>query len=305
MGAGAAAGSLLPALKRAGWPVSGLAARTAEAARSAAGRLGVAALGSPESPEPGLRSAAVVVIAVSDGAITDVARLLAGSSGPWTGRVALHVSGALASDALAPLAAAGAGTASWHPLATLPPGGGPAPAGIPYFGEGTDAGVEMARLLSEALGGSFSRLAAEAKPAYHAAATIAGNLVTVLHAAAAEVLREQGVAEPERALAVLARASLESAIERPGLAGLTGPVARADAGTLERNVAALAGAPAALRAAHAALSLLAADAMAAGKPPDPARDRCVAILVRELMEATLEVGRRRPPEPGEPPARVN
>lgn len=300
VGAGAAGSALLLALRAAGWPVAGLAGRSEASAARRAVILGVPSLGSPGVPADGLREASVVVVAVGDAAIPGVAAALAVAAGPWTGRVALHLSGALTSHELAPLHAAGAAVASWHPLATLAPAsadapGTPAPAGIPFFAEGDDAALAVAASLSRAVGGSFQRLAPGAKPAYHAAATLGGNLLLVLFAGAADVLRGAGIDRPEEALALLSRASLENALARPGLAALTGPVARGDAATLAANVAALAPHPAALRAAHAALSLLANSHLRAeGRGDAAARDAVDVILRAELAEAANDLGRERP-----------
>lgn len=271
VGRGVAATALAAALRRAGWPVAGLLARadiTPPVSRLA-------------------REPRVVLIAVKDGAIAEVAGRLADHAGPWSGRVAAHLSGAQTSEALKPLRDAGADVASWHPLVTLASG---LPAGTPFFAEGDDAAASVLQAMTQAIGGRFERLEPGAKAAYHAVATVAGNLTTVLFAAACDVLRAHGVAAPEQALSTLARQSLDNAIAQPGLQALTGPVARGDAGTLAANVEALRGAPPELRLAHAALSLLAHRTLARERGLAPDAGPVGALLLRSLRAAASEMG---------------
>lgn len=289
VGAGVAAQALQGALRQAGWPVLGIAMRDPQSARERAAAWGLEPLGSPTQPEAGLRQAPLVILAVRDDAIREVAAALAASAAPWTGRVVLHLSGARPSAEAEPLRAQGAAVGSWHPLATLSVAQSVAP-GIPFFCEGDEAALEICRQLTGALGGRFHLLSADAKPAYHAAATLAGNLVAVLLAGAAGVLRSAGVDAPEQALAWLSRASLEGALAQPGHASLTGPVARADAGTLADNVHALASQPAAIRAAHAALSLAANAALLREGRGEPGARRAIEeLLHRELQEAVSDL----------------
>ena len=134
------------------------------------------------------------------------------------------------------------------------------------------------------MGGEPVFVAEEHRDLYHAAIAGAANHLITLVAQAMDLLRTAGVAEPARLLGPLLFASLDNAL-RFGDAGLTGPVARGDAGTVAAHVAALeaaastsaAGAPAASAAAvaaYVALARLTADrALAAGilKPADAER----------------------------------
>jgi predicted short-subunit dehydrogenase-like oxidoreductase (DUF2520 family) len=113
------------------------------------------------------------------------------------------------------------------------------------------------------MGGEPVFIAEEDRALYHAAIAFAANHLITLVTSAADLLSSAGVADPARLLGPLLTASLDNAL-RFGDAGLTGPVARGDAGTVAAHVAALDGSWAA-RAAYVALARLTADrALAAG-----------------------------------------
>jgi predicted short-subunit dehydrogenase-like oxidoreductase (DUF2520 family) len=77
------------------------------------------------------------------------------------------------------------------------------------------------------------------RPLYHAAAVFASNYLIVTGAIAEDLFRSAGVPDPLAAMLPLQRASLDN-VERLGAgAALTGPAARGDAGTVERNLEAL------------------------------------------------------------------
>ena len=269
VGSGAAGSALGLALASVGWP-AGLLSRHAFG-RARAEACGVEWLGESSRPLPRLATAPVVVLAVRDAQVAPLAARMA-AEGEWEGRVVLHLSGSLASAVLAPFRSRGASTASLHPLTSLAPGadGGPRSiaGGTAFFVEGGDTAVGVAREIALALHGTFHRIPADAKPLYHAAATIAGNLVATLHAAAGETLAGMGVEHAERVLLELASASVKATADHEGVGGLTGPLARGDQETLAGNVDALRGARPALRLAHAAVSLLALELLeAAGRAP--------------------------------------
>ena len=113
---------------------------------------------------------------------------------------------------------------------------------------------------------------------YHAALASAANHLVTLVVQAAELLGVAGVADPARMLAPLLSAALDNAL-RLGDAGLTGPVARADADTVAGHLDALREvSPEALRA-YVALARLTADrALAAGILDPPAAQRLLDVL---------------------------
>jgi predicted short-subunit dehydrogenase-like oxidoreductase (DUF2520 family) len=104
--------------------------------------------------------------------------------------------------------------------------------------EGRAAALELAKLL----GGRPIDLAGPSMALYHAAASLASNALVALAAAAGDVMSAAGVdrAEGLSALVPLMQGTLEN-LGRVGLpAALTGPIARGDAGTVERHLHALA-----------------------------------------------------------------
>lgn len=265
----------------------GLVARTAEAAREAARRLRLESLGGIDAPEPGFARAPAVLLAVRDRELAPLARELAGR-GPWAGRSVLHLSGALGADELGALRDAGAAVGSFHPLMTfaLGPDGQapPLPPDTPFCAEGDAPAVALARELAAALGTPFRVLPAESKTLYHCAATIAGNLGTVLIGLAEEVLAAAGIEDGVALEAPLARESVLGAARLGPARALSGPVARGDAPVLRAHLAALreAGLPGRVREAHALLSLLAVRlAERGGRAEQPPAE------LRELLETEL------------------
>lgn len=191
-----------------------------------------------------VNGADAVVIAVPDSAIAAVAARLTRSSLHPTTPV-LHTSGALGSEPLRSLAAAGHPVGSLHPLAAVPTGdaGYRRLIGAWWAVEGDEAAAALARRIAAALEGRVLEVAAGAKPLYHAAAVFASNYVVTLLSVSASLLREAGVEEGEglRALVSLAAGAVENVGEEGPAAALTGPVARGDTATVSSHLARLSG----------------------------------------------------------------
>ena len=111
--------------------------------------------------------------------------------------------------------------------------------------EGDEVGRATAGKLVGALGGVPMTLDGTQMAGYHAAAAMASNYIVAALDAAAAVLAGTGV-PPEQAAAALvplARGALDN-IERRGTTdGLTGPIRRGDAPTIQRHLEALRGKP--------------------------------------------------------------
>jgi len=193
---------------------------------------------------PWLAAAGVVVLAVRDDALESLVTGLARSGAVGRGHVVLHLSGALSSAVLAPLADAGASTGSMHPLMTVAVE--PADAarhfrGAAFVLEGDLEAVGVADALVRRLGGIPVTLAPEAKPLYHAGAVFASNYVVTMLAEAVRLLQDAGLGRDAAtaALLPLARATLDN-VGAAGPAGaLTGPIVRGDVTTVRRHLAAL------------------------------------------------------------------
>jgi predicted short-subunit dehydrogenase-like oxidoreductase (DUF2520 family) len=208
----------------------------------------------------------VVLLAVPDDAITDVACALGAAHLIKPTQTVLHLSGALGRDVLTPLAPSGAALGSFHPLQSL---SDPATAPQRLSGamaavEGDERAIVVATALARGLGMDPVRLAGADKPAYHAAAVVAANFLVTLAATSQRLFVRAGL-PPDgatRALAALMQGALDNVRATGPAAALTGPVARGDVETIRRHLAALDGADAALYRAlsRAALALSDLDA---------------------------------------------
>jgi predicted short-subunit dehydrogenase-like oxidoreductase (DUF2520 family) len=185
----------------------------------------------------------VLILAVPDDALAEVAFDLTRGSAAPPGCAALHLSGALSTDVLAPLHAAGYAVGSMHPMMAVadPWLAGDRLLGAAFAITGEPAAVAAARRVAFALGGLPLVIAAAQRPLYHAAAVMASNYVVALTGAAVRLLGEAGVEGDDalRALIPLLRGTLDN-IEQLGLpASLTGPIARGDADTVRLHLARL------------------------------------------------------------------
>jgi len=189
-----------------------------------------------------LSESELLILAVPDDALPALADDLASSDADWSGTVVLHTSGALDSRLLLPVALLGADTGSFHPIQTFGPGAGPDVfEGITVGIEGMPGALSAAHALADALLCQAVELDPDHKTLYHAAAVVAGNYITTLLGVAQEMWDSAVDSEISftAALAPLARQSLDNALEFGPDEALTGPVARGDVGTIERQMDAL------------------------------------------------------------------
>ncbi|MEZ4402672.1 MAG: DUF2520 domain-containing protein [Kofleriaceae bacterium] len=249
VGAGTVATTLAGALRQAGVPVLGLWARRPDAARAAAAIAGVAAF-SPAPPDL-LLEAEVVILAVNDDAIAEVAARLCATGLVGGRHVLLHCAGTTsAADAFAGVRDRVGGIGTFHPLRAIASAAELVRARGALKGtvigiEGDARGVAAATRLAQAVGGTPLPLDGAAMARYHAAASIAANFTVAVMDAAVEVLASAGVARDAAlaALVPLAQGALANAGARGLHDGLTGPIRRGDAGTVERHLVALAADP--------------------------------------------------------------
>jgi predicted short-subunit dehydrogenase-like oxidoreductase (DUF2520 family) len=170
----------------------------------------------------------VVLLCVPDGEIAAVAALI--PIGPAVG----HCSGATGLEPLARHAHA----FSLHPLMTVTASGAHfAGAGAAVAGR-TEHARGVATELARALGMHPFAVADGDRVAYHAAASIASNFLITLEAAAERLAATAGV--DRDALIPLVRATVENWASLGAERALTGPVARGDTQTVERQRAAVA-----------------------------------------------------------------
>jgi predicted short-subunit dehydrogenase-like oxidoreductase (DUF2520 family) len=207
IGPGRAGGALATALSGAGWRVDGPLGRDHDAATATTG-------------------ARVVLLAVPDGVVADVAASLAPGDA-----VVAHVAGSLALEVLAPHER----VASVHPLVSLPDAAiGARRLSGAWFAV---AGDPVAAEIADALGGRAVQVADEDRAAYHAAAAVAANHLVALLGQVERLARQVGV--PVEAYLDLARGALDNVAEVGPAAALTGPIARGDRATVARHLAAI------------------------------------------------------------------
>jgi len=271
IGAGRAGVSIALALSAAGARLVGHTGRS-EAGRSrAAGLLGIpssdtlselVAQMSLTSPRPPARQGSggqptpppLFLLAVPDAELPSVVSALADAvrdpAHDGTRWAVAHVSGATSTDVLAPCAARGAMTFSFHPLQTLSdPTLGPerlrgaaiALTPGPQDPASADDASAYAGRLARALGARPFRLEERDRALYHAAAVVASNYLVTLEAAAERLFLESGLPQEHvlDAFLPLVRGAVDNIAAGGTLSALTGPLARGDVGTIERHLRAL------------------------------------------------------------------
>lgn len=193
-------------------------------------------------PEESTRA---IFLAVPDDVVPEMAHALAGQGAPPEGCAAFHLSGALATDVMAPLHARGYEVGSFHPLQAIanPVSGAERIPGSYLAVTGTPGAVAVARHLAAALGSPVLTVAETRRPEYHAAAVMASNFLPPLLDAACRMLERAGVPYEDAlpALLPLVRGTLSN-IEEVGLeASVTGPIPRGDVETVGLHLRALEG----------------------------------------------------------------
>jgi predicted short-subunit dehydrogenase-like oxidoreductase (DUF2520 family) len=247
VGAGPVATALAGGLRLAGVPVLGLWSRKPAEARAAAATAGVAAF-SPAPPDLVLE-AEILVLAVRDDAVAEVASRLVATGLVGERHVLLHCSGAhAAQEAFASVEGKIGGAGTLHPLRAIsdPRTTMRAWKGTVFGIEGDARGRVAATHLATKLGGTPLALDGAGMVRYHAAAAIASNYVVALLDAAVGLLQSAGVDEQAAlgALVPLAQSAVANVGDKGLAQGLTGPIRRGDAGTVARHLAALASDPA-------------------------------------------------------------
>jgi predicted short-subunit dehydrogenase-like oxidoreductase (DUF2520 family) len=192
---------------------------------------------------PPAEDTGAVFLAVPDDVVPEMAHALAAQGAPPLGCAAFHLSGALATDVMAPLHARGYEVGSLHPLQAVanPVTAAERIAGSWLAVTGTPGAVAVARRLAAALGSPVLTVAETRRPLYHAAAVMASNFLPPLLDAACRMLERAGVPHEEAlpALLPLVRGTLAN-IEEVGLeAAVTGPIPRGDLETVGLHLRAL------------------------------------------------------------------
>jgi len=169
----------------------------------------------------------VVLLAVPDGEISAAAAAIV--DGPLVG----HCSGASTLGVLGDREAF-----SVHPLMTVTADGAPFAGASAAVAGTTDRALATARAIAGELGLRAVEIADEHRAAYHAAASIAANFLVTLEDAAESLIRTAG---GDRAMLLpLVQAAVDNWARLGGADALTGPIARGDETTVQRQRSAVA-----------------------------------------------------------------
>jgi predicted short-subunit dehydrogenase-like oxidoreductase (DUF2520 family) len=277
IGPGRAGTALARALARAGHQVTAAAAVSDASKQRVSDNFPRAALTDPAGV---LKAADLVLLTVPDDVLPRLIEGLAATGAPFAGRLVAHASGAHGIRVLDPATRAGALPLALHPVMTFTGREDDVDRikGVSFGVTAPDPLRPAAEALVIEMGGEPVFIAEENRALYHAALAFAANYLVTLVSQSASLLREAGADNPNRMLGPLLSAALDNAL-RFGDAGLTGPVARGDDGTVAAHVAAIAAhAPAALPAYRALARLTADRALAAGMLTASDAERLLDVL---------------------------
>jgi predicted short-subunit dehydrogenase-like oxidoreductase (DUF2520 family) len=251
------------ALKEKGYEIEVVVTRRMSAARQAASTFGPKTLALSAlqldrlsaSQHDRLNRCSLVLIATPDDIIAPIAGQLAAifktksarslhhRSASATRRIALHTSGALSSDLLAPLRSAGFAAGSLHPLVSISDSlSGAKLLTSPFFSvEGDPAAVRAAKSLVRNLGGQTFPIDSGRKALYHAAAVTAAPHMTALFDIALEMLGRCGLSRlrARQVLLPLVESTLANLATQDPARALTGTFKRGDVSTVRKHLAAL------------------------------------------------------------------
>ena len=283
VGAGRVGMSLGKHLREFGWRIGAVVTHSKATARAAVRRIGA---GKPFDRLTGdVCAADVILFGTPDDALPGIARELARVCGAkCKGKIVLHTSATLDRSALAPLARLGASTGSLHPMQAF--GGKVVPKlkGVIFGIEGDAKARRQAQSLAKSLGGIPVVIESGDKPAYHAAAVMAGGSIYPVLEAGLQLLMSIGFTR-ERAsqtLIPLLRQIFDNIGRIGPRAAWTGPLSRGDYAVVAKHMDVLRRYPPEFRQSYAALAQLAARVLS--KDPTATRKQ----LKRALGEG-LEV----------------
>jgi predicted short-subunit dehydrogenase-like oxidoreductase (DUF2520 family) len=195
-----------------------------------------------KSPTVVVEMADIILLTVSDDAISQIANKL--SDFDCSGKIVVHTSGAASLDVLQGLVNAGAIVGSLHPIfpfADVETAMRDLPSSTFAIEASDDLVQQSLTELVESLKGQILLIPSGKKALYHAALAIASNYTVTLYAIAEAILvsleAERSVAD--NALNVLVEATLKNILEQGIPQALTGPLTRADVGTIQAHLNAI------------------------------------------------------------------
>jgi predicted short-subunit dehydrogenase-like oxidoreductase (DUF2520 family) len=237
VGAGNLANALALSLRAAGYEIDQIVSRGQPASLRRARRLAHEVGATAATISRARIQSEVVWFCVPDRAIASAAKSMAACA-DWTGKVALHSSGALASDELTALRSRGASIASAHPLMTFVPGSRPSLAGVPFAIEGDSAAVRMARRTVKNLGGHAYSIQKGDKAAYHTWGTFVSPLLTALLVTSEHVAAVAGIERKtaKKMMLPIVRQTVANYAAFEAAHAFSGPIIRGDIETVKRHL---------------------------------------------------------------------
>ena len=240
VGAGTLGRGLALALDGVGCDVVAVSSRTRASAEWVAERVdGCVAL---DSAQDVADACDLVFITTPDGAIAGVA-----ASVTWRdGQGVAHCCGASSIELLDTAAEAGAAVGAMHPFQTFAALSDPTEAarrlsGVTFAVSATGWLADYLPSLAERLDGQALNIPDELRPLYHASAVLACGYVGTLLDAAVGLWTRMGYTEDDgvRAVAPLARATVEAIAAAGPVRAVTGPAVRGDATTIAAHLSLL------------------------------------------------------------------
>lgn len=260
--------------------IGAVVARRQESARQAANFISAGNPGTPDTANS-WPEAELWLLATPDDQLSNTAEYLASLDRDWRNCTVFHCSGSCPSSILAPLATAGARIASGHPIHSF----ADPEQSRKTFAE-TFCLLEGHAEATSRLDDLFSAIGARTvlsphcdKTLYHAATTVASNLLVALLYDAEQMLSTATGLPAARArelLAPLSRQTLDNCARLSPSQALTGPLARGDIDTVSRHLATLRDTPWA--AGYIALSKTAARIAAHTEAPPDTLDHIQELL---------------------------
>ena len=223
----------------------------------------------------------LVVIATPDAAIADVVDRLVRADALDESHGVVHLAGVHGLEPLRLAGLAGARIAALHPTMTVPRGSSD-PAllhGVAWAVTTVPGDRAWAHALVGTLGGDPFDVQEDARIRYHAALAVASNAVGAAVVTARRIMLAAGIDAPDRFVAPLAHASVDSAAAS-GAGALTGPVVRGDIATVTAHFAALETDLPESATAYRHLSRVVLDAVRPGLPPEVGAELDALLSVR-------------------------
>lgn len=235
VGAGKVGCSIGKYLKEHDIPVAGYFSKTKESVEFAATFTDTRAFSSLEEL---LAASDILFITTPDGCIREIWGCIAEK--PIQGKIICHFSGSLSSVVFSGMDKTGASGCSIHPMYAF------SNKFTAYKKlnqalftmEGDDKALTIMKTLFEEMGNTVCVIPSDSKVRYHAAATMASNMMIGLYQMSIDMLRDCGFDEnnAKSLLEPLVRGNMEAVLATSPEQALTGPVERNDIETVEKHL---------------------------------------------------------------------